>query len=128
MSSKLITSIAVESGLEGPQLVFGFTMPVDAVDKVRMVRKILSYPEHAEDGVMVQEFTDAPSTAVVYSDLDLIGGETFYYQFMSYEGGQWHFGPTTRISALALASGIYVTRLWNFTTGLYQSLDEVGLA
>jgi len=126
--TKFVTSVTARRGFEGPQIILNFNMPADAVDFVRVVRKIYDYPVVENDGVLVAEITGVPGEEKNYTDLDITGGETFYYQLMSFVGGAWYFGPTTRVKSLALQSGTFEERLWNTVTDIYQILDEVGLS
>jgi len=103
-------------------------MPTEAVDYVRLVRKVYEYPLQPTDGIVVADFTGSPEEAKYYSDRDLVGPETYYYQFFSYQGGAWHYDLAVgRVKALAFDSGLFEERLWKAVTELYQLMDEVGV-
>lgn len=111
-------------GYEGKQIVINWGLDVVTVKEVRLIRKLDSWPENVEDGVMlVQDFF--PWTKNSYSDYaDLEIYRVYYYQlFMLREDGIWFWDRRLRGKIFALPTGYFEDRLWRSMPNVYQRVD-----
>lgn len=126
--SLLITELGFHRGFEGPQIIVSFKMPDESVDKVRVVRKVLDYPSHETDGVIVQDdIIGALSEQKFVSDRNLTGNDTYYYKVFSLLGLTWTSSVNTRGNLLAIQTGFFQEHLHKLFPDIYRLVDVTGV-
>jgi phage tail-like protein len=121
----VVRSLALRRGFEGPQVVAAWEAPPDParVERIRLVRRFLAFPEGPDDGMVLAE---APPAAGRFTDLDLPGCDCAYYTVFSLRAdtGEWVTLPRARGSIIPVATGSFGRRLMALLPELYLIADK----
>jgi len=84
-----VSNLQARRGLEGPQIILTWTKPVkyDQLNRLRIVRKMGSYPDDETDGKIALDTTNVQLE--YYTDFPGYGPEYFYYKVFCRRGSSW---------------------------------------
>lgn len=93
-----------------------------AVDKIRLVRRTLGFPQDPDDGIIIHE---GPPGATHVTDTDVVECECYSYAMfsLSFTKG-WLVGPSTQGSGIPVSNGFFAVKLFNLLDEQYIIADK----
>ena len=89
---RIVQNLVARRGLEGPQIILTWGKPTDytIVTRMKIVRKMGSYPVDENDGNIVLDTVD--STLEYFTDFPGFAPEFYYYKIFTEYVGAWYSG------------------------------------
>jgi phage tail-like protein len=121
----VVRSLALRRGFEGPQVLATWEAPPEParVERIRLVRRFLAFPEGPDDGMVLVE---GPPAAGRFTDLDLPACTCAYYAVFSLRAdtGEWVTLPRARGAIIPVATGYFGPKLMALLPEVYLIADK----
>jgi len=126
IANMTISGLSSRRGIEGPQIILNWIKPLlyGSLIKIRLVRKMGSYPADETDGKILLDSTD--TEVETFTDFPDYAPEFYYYKVFSLFGAWWISTRLTEIVELALdTKSEKQDKFYNELPEIYRALDKL---